>query len=79
MLPYRVEVDDCIVEELSKTTNHVGNDISNQQDAAKFVLLILLNLLYMFRATVSPIFGGTLAVYTTFWKNIPTLLPAANR
>jgi hypothetical protein len=67
MLPRRVEVDDGIVEELSKTTKHFGNDISNQQDAAKFVLLILLSLLYIFRATVWPIFRGTLAVYTAFW------------
>jgi len=38
------------------------NDISNQQDAAKFVLLILLSLLYMCRATVSPIFRSTLFI-----------------
>jgi len=39
-----------------------SDDISNQQDAAKFVLLILLSLLYMFRATVSPIFRSTLYI-----------------
>ena len=50
------------------------NDISNQQDAAKFVVLILLILLYMFQATVSPIFRNTLTVYTAFWNNVPTLL-----
>jgi len=38
------------------------NDISNQQDAAKFVLLILLSFLYMFQATVSPIFRSTLCI-----------------
>jgi len=55
------------------------NDIINQQDAAKFVLLILLGLLYMFWATVSPIFRSTLTVYTAFWKKVPTLLSAASR
>ena len=55
------------------------NDISNQQDAAKFVLLILLSLLYMFRRTVSPIFRNTLSVHTAFWDNVPTLLSAADR
>jgi len=55
------------------------NDISNQQDAAKFVLLILLSLLYMFRMTVSPIFRSTLTVYIAFWTNVPTLLSAADR
>jgi len=48
------------------------NDISNQQDAAKFVLLILSSLLYMFRVTVSPVFGSTLTVYAAFWNNVPT-------
>jgi hypothetical protein len=55
------------------------NDISNQQDAAKFVLLILLSLLYVFWATVSPIFRGTLTVYTAFWNNVPTVLSAADQ
>ena len=53
-------------------------DISNQQDAAKFVLLILLSLLYMFRVTVSPVIRSTLTVYTV-WNNVPTLLSAADR
>jgi len=48
------------------------NDISNQQDAAKFVLLILLSLLYMLRATVLPIFRSTLTVYTAFWNTVLT-------
>ena len=55
------------------------NDISNQQDAEKFVVLILLSLLYMFRATVSPIFRNTLTVYTAFWNNVPILLSAINQ
>jgi len=55
------------------------DDLSNQQDAAKFVLLILVILLYMFRATVSPILRSTLTVYTAFWNNVPTLLSAADR
>ena len=55
------------------------NNISNQQDAAKFVVLILLSLLYVFRATVLPIFRNTLTVYTAFWNNVPTLLSATNR
>jgi len=46
------------------------NDISNQQDAAKFVLIILLSLLYVFRATVSPIFRNTLTVYAAFRNNV---------
>jgi len=46
------------------------NDISNQQDASKFFLLILLSLLYMFQATVSPILSNTLTAYTAFWKNV---------
>jgi len=50
------------------------NNISNQQDAAKFALLIVLNLLYMFWVTVSPIFRRTLTVYTAFWNNVLTLL-----
>ena len=33
----------------------------------------------MFRATVSPIFGNTLTVYTAFWINVPTVLFAADR
>ena len=33
----------------------------------------------MFRATVSPIFRSTLAVYTAFWNNVQTLLSAADR
>jgi len=41
-----------------------------QQDAVKFVLLILLSLLYMFRATVSPTFGSALTVYIAFWNNV---------
>jgi hypothetical protein len=44
-----------------------------------FVLVILLSLIYMFRATVSPIFRSTLAVYTAFWNNVQTVLSAANR
>ena len=55
------------------------NDISNQQDAAKFVLLILLRLLYVFWATVSPIFRSTLTVYTAFWNNVPNVLSAADQ
>jgi len=56
------------------------NYISNQQDAAKFVLSILLSFLYMFRATVSPIFRSTLTVVTAFLeKKVPTLLSAAGR
>jgi len=47
--------------------------ISNQQDAAKFVLLILLSLLYVFRAIVSLIFRSTLTVYTAFWNRPVTL------
>jgi len=54
------------------------NDISNQQDATKFLLLILLSLLYMFWVTVLPIFSSTLTVYTAFWNNVPTLLSAAD-
>jgi len=61
------------------TVHHQYNDISNQQDAAKFVLLIILSLLYMFRATFSPIFRRTLSVYTAFWNNVPTVLSAADR
>ena len=63
------------------TVRHLYNDISNQQDAAKsvFFLLILLSLIYMFLATVSPIFRSTLSVYTSFWNNVPTLLSAADR
>jgi len=30
----------------------------------------------MFRTTVSPIFKGTLTVYTAFWNNVPTLVCA---
>jgi len=55
------------------------NDISNQQDATKFLLLILLSLLYMFQVTVSPIFSSTLTVHTAFWNNVLTLLSAANQ
>jgi len=55
------------------------NDISNQQDAAIFALLIVLSLLYMFCATVSPIFMSTLTVYTAFWNTVLTLLSAAGR
>jgi len=33
----------------------------------------------MFRATFSPIFRSTLTVYTAFWNNVPTLMPAADR
>jgi len=55
------------------------NDISNQQDAAKFVLLTLLSLFYMFRATVWLIFRSTLTVYTAFWNNVQTVLSAADR
>jgi len=38
------------------------DDISNENDAAKFVSLFLLSLFYMFRATVSPIFRSTLYI-----------------
>ena len=55
------------------------NDISKQQDAAKFVLLILLSLPYMFWVTVSPIFRGTLTLYKAFWDNVPTLLSAPSQ
>jgi len=58
---------------------HQCNVISKQQGAAKFVSLIALSLLYMFRATVSPVFRSTLTVYTAFWNNVPTLLSAADR
>jgi len=53
----------------------MDDDIINQQDAAKFVFLIHLSLLYVFRETVSPTFGGIFTVYTASW----TLLSAANR
>jgi len=55
------------------------NDKSNQQGAAKLVLLILLSLIYMFQVTVSPIFRNTLTLYTAFWNNVPTLLSAADQ
>jgi len=55
------------------------NDINNQQDAEKFVLLILLSLLHTFQVTVSPIFRSTLTVCTAFWKNVTTLLSAPDR
>jgi hypothetical protein len=42
-------------------------------------LLILLSLLCIFRATVSPIFKSTVTVYTAFQNNAPTLLSAAER
>ena len=41
-------------------------------------LLILLSLLYMLRATVSPIFRSTLTVYTAFWNHAATLLPTGD-
>jgi hypothetical protein len=44
------------------------NDIINQQHAAKFVLLILLSLLYMFRATVSPIFRSIFLCWILPWR-----------
>jgi hypothetical protein len=59
--------------------HHWHCDTSSQQDAAKFVLLSILSLLYMFRATVSSFFGSTLTVYTAFWYNAPIVLPAADR
>ena len=43
------------------------NDNSNQQGAAKFVLLNLLSLLYMFRASVLPIFRST---FDTDWMEL---------
>ena len=55
------------------------NNIRKQEDAAKFVLLIPLSLLYMFRVKVSHIFRSTLTVYTAFWNNVPTLLSAADK
>jgi len=61
------ELDVCL------TVHYSYIDIRNQQDAAKYVLLILLSLLYMFRATVSPIFRST------FWNKIPTVLSSAGR
>jgi len=64
--------------EVCVTVHRQYNDISNQQDAAKFVLLIPLSLLYMFWAKVSPIFGANFTVYTAFWNNVPSLLSAAD-
>jgi len=55
------------------------DDIGNQLDAAKSVLLILLSLLYVFQETVSPTFRSIFTVYTAFWNNVPTLLSAADR
>jgi len=57
----------------------INIDISDQQDTTKLVLLILLSLLYMFQATILPIFRSTLTVYTAFWDNVPTVLSAADR
>jgi len=56
------------------------NDIINQQDAAKFVLLIPLGLLYMFWATVSPIFKSTLYIqlFGTMYQ-LCCLLPTGSR
>jgi len=42
-------------------------------------LFIVLSSLYMFRATVSPIFRSTLTVYTAFWNDVATVLSAAER
>jgi len=54
------------------TVHHWYCDVSNQQDAVKFVLLLLLSSLYMFQATVSPIFRSTLSVNTASWNNVLT-------
>ena len=49
--------------DVCETVHHYNNDVSNQQDATIVVywsfLLIYLNLLYMFRATNSPIIRST--------------------
>jgi len=69
---YHHDFDVCVM------VHHQYSDISNQQDAAKYVLLIVSSLLHMFRATVLPIFRNTLTVYTAFWNNVQTVLSAAS-
>jgi len=74
-----IQINAASMKKLRAERTQESDDISNEQDAAIFVLLILLRLLYMFRATVPPIFRSTLIVYTAFWNNVPTLLSAADR
>jgi len=52
-------INSALILNFNKRLNELTNsDISNQQDAAKFVSLILVILLYMFRATVSLVSGA---------------------
>jgi len=43
------------------------------------LLLIYLNLLYMFRTTNSPIFRSTFDCIYSFWYNVQILLPTSDK
>jgi len=49
------------------TVHHQYNDVSNQQDATTFSLIITLNQPYTFRATNSPILRSTFDCIYSFW------------